>query len=74
MKVQVTMTETITQSYTKDVEMTQSEYNRYIKGEASQEESWILVQEVEAGEEAVHEETKQWISNVEKSKSVTPLN
>jgi len=65
MKVQVTMTETITQSYTKEVEMTQAEYNRYIKGTESQEESWNLVQEVEAGEEPVHEETKQWISNVQ---------
>jgi len=65
MKVQVTMTETITQSYTKEVEMTKSEYNRYIKGTESQKESWDLVQEVEAGKESVHEETKQWISNVE---------
>lgn len=65
MKVQVTMTETITQSYTKEVEMTKAEYNRYIKGTESQKESWDLVQEVEAGEESVHEETKQWISNVE---------
>ena len=65
MKVQVTMTETITQSYTKEVEMTKAEYNRYIKGTESQDESWDLVQKVEAGEESVHEETKQWISNVE---------
>ena len=66
MKVQVTMTETITQSYTKEVEMTEAEYSRYLKGTETQKESWDLVQEVEAGEEAVHEETKQWISNVEK--------
>ena len=65
MKVQVTMTETITQSYTKEVEMTKAEYNRYIKGTESQKESWDLVQEVEADKESVHEETKQWISNVE---------
>jgi len=65
MKVQVTMTETITQSYTKEVEMTKAEYNRYIKGTESQKESWDLVQEVESDEESVHEETKQWISNVE---------
>ena len=65
MKVQVTMTETITQSYTKEVEMTKAEYNRYIKGTESQKESWDLVQEVESNEESVHEETKQWISNVE---------
>ena len=67
MKVQVTMTETITQTYTKEVEMTQAEYNRYIKGTESQKESWDLVQEVEANEEPVHEETKQWISNVTNS-------
>jgi len=65
MKVQVTMTETITQRYIKEVEMTKAEYNRYIKGTESQKESWDLVQKVEYDEESVHEETTQWISNVE---------
>jgi len=65
MKVQITMTETITQTYTQVVEMTIAQYKRFQNNKETQRESLDLIQEVEADVEADHDDTNQMITDLQ---------
>jgi hypothetical protein len=65
MKVQVTMTETITQTYIEVVEMTSAQYKRFQNNKESHRESRDLIHDCQRDVEAGHEETTQTISDLQ---------
>lgn len=65
MKVRLIMKEQQWFTYEKEVDIPKSLYNKFLKNKLSDDEIRELVWEAENGVEGSHDETQQWLEDIE---------